>query len=70
MQAKDLSCLYRAYDDYRKAYLKGDDKKKQDWLARKSCTYMTESVDVNMTFTLVTETVAVEILLSNSSSKH
>merc|ERR1712142_1303500 len=36
-------CKNRAYQDFTKAFLKGDDKKKPDWLARKSCNYLTES---------------------------
>merc|ERR1712179_512330 len=36
-------CTKKAYDNYKKAFEKGDDKQKPDWLARKSCTYLTES---------------------------
>jgi len=38
-------CTKQAYDNYKKAFEKGDDKQKPDWLARKSCTYLTESVE-------------------------
>merc|ERR1711970_533441 len=38
-------CTKTAYGDYQKAFQKGDDKKKPDWLARKSCNYLTQSVE-------------------------
>merc|ERR1711970_854297 len=38
-------CTKQAYENYKNAFAKGDDKKKPDWAARKSCTYLTESVD-------------------------
>jgi len=38
-------CTKQAYDDYRNAYEKGDDRKKPDWMARKSCNYLTQSVE-------------------------
>merc|ERR1712212_793689 len=39
-------CTKQAHDDYRKEFYKGDDFKKPDWLARKSCTYLTHSVEL------------------------
>merc|ERR1711970_1486225 len=38
-------CTKKAYDNYLNAFAKGDDGTKPDWEARKSCTYLTESVD-------------------------
>ena len=38
--------LCRAYESYTLAYFKGDDGEKPDWLARKACNYLTESVQV------------------------
>jgi len=47
MQAKaDFDvCTKQAYENYKNAYAAGDDGTKPDWLARKACTYLTESVD-------------------------
>ena len=38
--------IYRAYEDYKKAFQAGDDGR-PDWMARKSCNYMTAAVEVN-----------------------
>merc|ERR1711892_596369 len=38
-------CTTKAYADYQAEYEKGDDKTKPDWQARKSCNYMTASVE-------------------------
>jgi len=38
-------CTKQAYEKYKIAFEKGDDRKKPDWLARKSCTYLSESVE-------------------------
>merc|ERR1712055_186353 len=38
-------CAKQAYDNYRNAFAAGNDGTKPDWLARKSCTYLTESVE-------------------------
>jgi len=38
-------CTKQAYEKYMIAFKKGDDGTKPDWLARKSCTYLTESVE-------------------------
>ena len=38
----------RAFVDYKKEFVKGDDKTKPDWNARKSCNYMTATVEVNI----------------------
>merc|ERR1711872_606452 len=34
----------RKYENYRQAYFKGDDKMKPDWMARRACTFLTQSV--------------------------
>merc|ERR1719347_150042 len=39
------ACRNQAYQNYLTAFQKGDDKTKPDWLARLSCTYLTESVE-------------------------
>merc|ERR1712106_1179855 len=38
-------CTTKSYADYQVEYEKGDDKTKPDWQARKSCNYMTASVE-------------------------
>jgi len=38
-------CTKQAYEEYKAAFEKGDDRKKPDWLARKSCNYLTQSVE-------------------------
>merc|ERR1719376_109223 len=38
-------CTNKAYENFMKVFRKGDDGKKPDWLARKSCNYLTESVE-------------------------
>merc|ERR1712055_1111773 len=38
-------CTNKAYENFMKVFRKGDDRKKPDWLARKSCNYLTESVE-------------------------
>ena len=38
--------MYRAYWAYQKAFDAGDDGR-PDWMARKSCNYMTAAVDVS-----------------------
>jgi len=38
-------CRSMAYKNYTNAMKEGDDKSKPDWLARKSCSYLTESVE-------------------------
>merc|ERR1712123_194820 len=38
-------CTTKAYADYQAGYEKGDDKTKPDWQARKSCNYMTATVE-------------------------
>ena len=38
--------IYRAYEDYKKAFHAGDDGR-PDWMARKSCNYMTAAVEVS-----------------------
>merc|ERR1719370_1974112 len=38
-------CTKQAYQNYQNAFMKGDDGTKPDWMARKSCTYLTESVE-------------------------
>jgi len=37
-------CAKQAYDNYRNAIAVGNDGTKPDWMARKCCTYLTESV--------------------------
>merc|ERR1719348_2428152 len=37
-------CIKSAYDDYNAAFEKGDDGR-PDWMARKSCNYLTSSVE-------------------------
>merc|ERR1719474_2503938 len=37
-------CAKKAFEDYKNAYLAGDDGR-PDWLARKSCNYMTAAVE-------------------------
>jgi len=37
-------CTYKAYEDYSKAFTAGDDGR-PDWFARKSCNYLTASVE-------------------------
>jgi len=39
------ACNKQAYDDYRTAFTAGDDRKKPAWLARKSCNYLTATVE-------------------------
>merc|ERR1719435_210457 len=39
------ACTLQAYRNYEAAFAKGDDKKKPAWLARKSCNYLTETVE-------------------------
>jgi len=39
------ACQNQAYANYRTEFTAGDDKKKPAWLARKSCNYLTESVE-------------------------
>jgi len=38
-------CRTQAYAEYKKEFDKGDDKKKPDWLARKSCNYLTDTIE-------------------------
>jgi len=38
-------CTKQAFDNYKNTLTAGDDGTKPDWLARMSCTYLTESVD-------------------------
>jgi len=45
-QAEFDDCTKKAWTEYQKEFQKGDDKKKPDWMARKACNYMTESVEV------------------------
>jgi len=45
-KAEFEDCRNKAYADYKKAFTEGDDKKKPDWLARKSCNYLTDTVEV------------------------
>merc|ERR1719228_1949164 len=38
-------CRTQAYAEYKKEVDKGDDKKKPDWLARKSCNYLSDTIE-------------------------
>merc|ERR1712179_42633 len=38
-------CAKKAYENFMKVFRQGDDGKRPDWLARKSCNYLTESVE-------------------------
>ena len=40
-----MSC-FSAYDEYTEAVARGDDGKKPDWEARKTCIYLTENIEV------------------------
>merc|ERR1712183_610084 len=42
---KHSACTAKAHDEYKNFFEKGDDGR-PDWLARKTCNYMTESVEV------------------------
>jgi len=44
-KAEFAECTKQAFVDYKKEFVKGDDKTKPDWNARKSCNYMTASVE-------------------------
>jgi len=37
-------CNNKAYEDYKKAYAAGDDGR-PDWMARKSCNYVTATIE-------------------------
>merc|ERR1719431_577812 len=39
------ACKALAYKNYQGEFLAGDDRKKPDWMARKSCNYLTETVE-------------------------
>jgi len=39
------SCKQNAYDEYTEAVARGDDGKKPDWEARKTCIYLTENIE-------------------------
>merc|ERR1711970_377374 len=45
-EAEYDSCTHQAYENYKRAYFKGNDGEKPDWLARKACNFLTESVQI------------------------
>ena len=42
----NFSSCFSAYDEYKAALARGDDGKKPDWEARKTCIYFTEIIEV------------------------